>query len=298
MQNLQTSHYEKAKLINYGVEAVNATDLWKKGFEGQGSIVAIIDTGCDLNHPELKQNIIGQFNFTGDDNGDSSNATDYIGHGTHVAGIIAASNFDTIIGIAPKAKLLILKIIDINGNSDYKKLIQAIHFARNWRGPNSEKVNVLNLSLGGRKNDLELKNAIDQSIEENIIIVVSAGNYGDGSEFTDETLYPGAYEEVIQVASVDIFNNPTSFSNTNNTIDFLAPGVDILSTYPNNQFSTMTGTSMSSPHVSGSIALLLSALKSKNIIPDYNQIYQYLVSHSLVLEGHSKNTQGHGILKL
>ena len=288
----------KTELSNYGVKAVNAPSFWKEGYEGQGSVVAVIDSGCNIEHPELKGNLIGQVNFTEDDNGELNNVTDYSGHGTHVAGIIAASNKRKIIGVAPKAKLLILKVVDKSEASNYERLIKAIDFATKWRGPNGEMVDVMNLSLGGKKDNAELRATIDQAILKNISIVVSSGNYGDGSDVTDEILYPGSYEEVFQISAVDIYNKPTDYNNTNSTIDFLAPGKEIYSTDLENSFVLMSGTSMAAPHVSGAIALLLNAFRSKNMKTDQQYINQYLICHSLVLEGYSIKTQGQGVLKL
>ncbi|WP_456364977.1 peptidase S8 (plasmid) [Priestia aryabhattai] len=283
---------------NDGIDFINVKSLWNKGIKGQDTIIAVIDTGCDINHEELKDNIIDTFNFTADDNREIDIATDYSGHGTHVAGIIAASNKKNLIGIAPKAKLLIIKAIGNTGLSKQEDLIKSIRFATAWRGRNGEKVDVINLSLGTRENNPHLREAIDEAINNNIFVVVAAGNSGDGLETTDEILYPGFYEEVIQVGSVGKDLTPSFMSNTNQNIDFLSLGESIYSTYPKNAFRELSGTSMATPQVSGAITLILSYFKTNNLPVSQNIIYQYLVSHSFVLKGYSKNTQGNGVLKL
>lgn len=295
--SLTQLHHTKPAVINYGVSAINAPSFWKEGYEGQGSIVAVIDSGCNIEHPELKDNIIGQINFTKDNNSDPNNVTDYSGHGTHVSGIIAASNQNNIIGVAPKAKLLILKVVGKNTIGSYENLIKAINFVINWRSENNEKIDIISLSLGGRKDDKDLKAVIKKAISNNVFVVVSAGNYGDGSELTNEALYPGYYKEVIQVGSVDDQFQPNSFNNTNVNIDFLAPGSAIYSTYFDG-YEKLSGTSMAAPHVSGAIALILNFFKSNNTPPTQELVYQYLLSHSLFLNDFSNKTQGNGVIRL
>lgn len=298
MPKILIPNYTRSSFDNYGVSLINAPAFWDRSFKGQGINIAVIDTGCDREHEELSDNIIDGFNFTNDDDGDPTNITDYSGHGTHVAGIIAASNKNGIIGVAPKAKLLILKVIGKDGSGDYKNLIRALNFAIEWRGKNNEKIDIINLSLGGPNDDKDLKNVVEKAVSQNIFIVAASGNNGDGSEITDEILYPGFYKEVIQVSAIDEQLNPVFFSNTNINIDFLAPGKDIHSTFPNNTYAKLSGTSMAAPHVTGAIALLLNLFKTQNIPINFEQIYLYLASHSLFLNGYSSKTQGNGIIKL
>jgi len=108
---LLLSNYVKPSVFNYGVDTINASSLWKDSYWGQNVVTAVIDTGCDIQHTSLKENIIGSYNFTTDDNGEINSVTDYAGHGTHVAGIISSTNQEQKISIAPKGKLLILKVL-------------------------------------------------------------------------------------------------------------------------------------------------------------------------------------------
>jgi major intracellular serine protease len=301
MNNLIAPKYTNKNLINdfnYGISLINASDFWDKSIKGNGVVIGVIDSGCFIDHQELKDNIIDKYNFTQDDNADPSNVTDYSGHGTHTSGIIAASNKNNIIGVAPKAKLVILKVIDKKGSGSYENLIKAINYASEWRGKNNEKIDVLNLSLGGPNDDPDLKKAINKAISNKINIVVAAGNYGDGSELTNEILYPGFYPEIIQVGAVDKYSVPTSFSNTNVNIDFLAPGKDIYSTFNNGGYTTLSGTSMAAPHVTGAIALLNELFYINDIPATQERIYEYLVTHSKVLENYSTKIQGKGIIQL
>ncbi|WP_341285054.1 S8 family peptidase [Priestia megaterium] len=292
------NHSEAVTLTNTGIDFINAKHFWNRGYYGENTIIAVIDTGCDIEHQELKNNIIDSFNFSGDDNGEINRVTDYTGHGTHVAGIIAAANKNHVIGVAPKAKLLIIKAIGHTSISTHENLIKSIRFATTWRGKNGEKVDAINLSLGTKANVPELRKVIDEALDENIFVVVAAGNYGDGSELTDEILYPGYFEEVIQVGSVGKNLIPSRTSNTNQNIDFLSLGESIYSTFLQNTYTKLSGTSMATPHITGAISLILSYFKDKKLPITQNIIYQYLVSHSLFLEGHSKKAQGNGVLKL
>ncbi|ECO1677995.1 peptidase S8 [Listeria monocytogenes] len=284
--------------FNYGVSLINAPDFWKQSINGKGVVVAVIDSGCQIEHEELKENIIDVFNFTDDDNGNLKNVTDYTGHGTHVSGIIAARNQKHIIGVAPRAKLLIVKSIGQNRSSSYDALIKSLEFAINWTGENGEKVDVINLSLGGRSDNKRLREVINDALKKNIFIVAASGNYGDGVDSTNEILYPGFYKEVIQVSAVNERLEPTSFSNSNCNIDFLGPGESIVSTYIENSYNTLSGTSMAAPHISGAICLLINLFKENGRTVSQETIYDYLKSQSTILEGYSKNTQGNGVVKL
>lgn len=283
---------------NYGIFLINVPHFWKESITGNGTTVAIIDSGCQVSHPELKENIIDAYNFTDDDNSDITNVTDYSGHGTHVAGTIAGQNLHKTIGVAPNSKLVILKVINKQGEGDYQSLINAINYASDWQGLNGEKIDVINISLSGKKDAPELRQAINRAISNKINIVVAAGNSGDGSELTNEILYPGFYPEVIQVAAIDENLIPTSFSNTNINIDFLAPGKDIYSSFINSNYISLSGTSMAAPHVTGAIALLNDFFRTNNIPATQERIYEYLVSHSLKIENYSSKTQGHGLIQL
>ncbi|SCH30484.1 Major intracellular serine protease precursor [uncultured Clostridium sp.] len=238
--------------ISYGINLVNATNMWSKGYTGKNVIIAVIDTGCDKDHPDLKDRIVEGRNFTTDDGGNPDIYTDYDGHGTHVSGIIAANNSKNgVVGVAPSAKLMILKALAKGGVGQYLWIIDAIDYAV------SKKVDIISMSLGGPNDVPQLHQAIINAINNNILVVCAAGNSGDNSALTDELDYPGAYEEVIEVGAIDMNKVPAYFSDSNKELDVLAPGVSILSTYKNQSYATLSGTSMAAPYVSGSLALII-----------------------------------------
>lgn len=279
--------------IPKGVSLIKAPEFWSKGNKGKGVTIAIIDSGCDCNHPDLKDRIIGKKNFTTDDNGDENIVTDYVGHGTHVAGTIAASeNGSGVIGVAPEANLLILKALDNKGSGSYQWIINAINYAID------EKVHIISMSLGGEADIPELHAAVKRAVENNILVVCAAGNSGDDDPTTDEFDFPGAYNEVISVGAIDYTMDASDFSNSNKEVDLVAPGRNILSTYPNNKYKIISGTSMATPHVAGALALILNWANTefdrKLTEPE---LYAQLIKHTITLP-FKKSLVGNGIVYL
>ncbi|GAA0504487.1 S8 family peptidase [Salinibacillus aidingensis] len=284
--------------IPYGVKTIDAPQVWGETNGGAGNVVAVIDSGCQVDHPDLRGNIIGGYNFTNDDQGDTSNYYDYAGHGTHVAGTIGAIDNETgVVGVAPNVNLLILKVVDKNGVGSYENLINAIEYATNWRGPMGEKVSAMNISLGGPEDDPNLYSAILKALRKGIITVAAAGNYGDNRATTDEILYPAAYKEVIQVGAVDPNLAIGPFSNSNIEVDFVAPGSNILSTFPISTYARLTGTSMAAPHVTGAVALLYNAFNACDQSKIPGKVFDYLSRHARPL-GFRSTLEGNGLVQL
>lgn len=228
-----------------GIKMTNAQTLWTKANQGEGIVVATIDTGVLYTHPDLKSQVIGGKDFTG-----KGDFLDGNGHGTHVAGTILANG--GIVGMAPKAKLLALKALSDDGSGVMEWTLEALAYAIN------QKVDVINMSLGGPGSQ-ELHQLVQQANQAGIIICAASGNEGDGNPNTVEISFPGDYHEVIEVGAVDNAGNLARFSNTNPEVDILAPGVHVLSTYLSNAYAYLDGTSMATPHVTGAMALLKAA---------------------------------------
>ncbi len=257
---------------NWGLDMVKAPEVWNRGFTGQGIVVAVIDSGVDYNHADLDNNIwVNSDEIAGngiDDDGNGfvddirgwdfvnrdNNPMDIDGHGTHVAGVIAAEKNDFgVTGVAFNAKIMPVRVLDSSGGGTHADIAAGIRYAVD------NGADVLNLSLGGAFNAPEVEQAIQYAFEKGAVIVTAAGN--DGTLQPD---YPGRYatDFGITVGAVDRNDAMPYFSNHagNNRLDYVvAPGVDIRSTYPGNRYETFNGTSMAAPYVAGVAALVLSA---------------------------------------
>ncbi|MGM3304572.1 S8 family peptidase [Anabaena sp. WFMT] len=257
---------------NWGADLVNAPAAWERGHTGQGIVVAVLDTGVDYNHTDLNDNIwtnskeIAGNGIDDDGNGyiddiqgwnfnsTNNNVLDDNGHGTHVSGTIAGENNGSgVTGIAYNAKIMAVKVLDENGSGSYSNIAKGIYYAVD------NGANVINLSLGGNSGNNTLKSALEYASSKGVIVVMAAGN---NSESTPS--YPARYADNLGIAvgAVDKNNNLTDFSNRSGSQEIkyvTAPGQDIYSTVPNNQYATYSGTSMAAPHVAGVVALMLSA---------------------------------------
>ncbi len=245
-----------------GVSLIAARRIWPST-RGENTVVAILDTGVDYKHPDLRANIIGGISFVTEE----KDYLDLNGHGTHVAGTIAANN--SILGVAPQTKILAIKVLGKDGSGSYQGITKGLEYARRWKGPQGEVVNVVNMSLGGPMGDPAQYREIKLAVQAGISVVCAAGNAGDGSDETREISYPAYYPETIAVGAVDLQTGIANFSNSNDHIDIAAPGVETYSTYPSGKYVKLSGTSMATPHISGAVALIYSRYKKRfGVYPD------------------------------
>lgn len=286
---------QKVNEIPKGIQMIQAPAFWERGDYGKGVLIAILDTGCDPLHPDLKDRIIGGRNFSDDDGDDPEKFNDYNGHGTHVAGIIAATKNDTgIVGAAPQADLLILKVLNQQGMGYPQWIVKAIEYAI------TQKVRIISMSLGSERADQNMYRAILQAVDAGISVVCAAGN--SALERPD---YPAAFNESISVGAVDFTGKGAEFQTKNNEVDLTAPGVGILSAYPldlvpdrSNPYKILSGTSMSAPHVSGALALLINHCQTafRRQLTEA-ELYAQLVKRTIPLGG-EKSLEGNGLLYL
>ena len=237
---------------SWGVTRIGAGIVHDGGNTGAGVKVAIIDSGIDYNHSDLDDNfgeLLG-YDFVNGDN----YPMDDDGHGTHCAGIVAAvDNEIGVIGVAPEAELYAVKVLDATGSGYVSDVIAGI----DWSVTNN--MQIISMSLSG--GDLEsMEAACDAAYDDaGIVVVASAGNRGNPPGRGDNVGYPAAYSSVIAVAATDINDNRASFSSTGPDVELAAPGVGILSTYPDDGYATYSGTSMACPHVAGTAALVIAS---------------------------------------
>ena len=283
---------ESVKEVPKGVELIQAPKIWDET-KGKGIKVAVLDTGCDVNHPDLKERIIGGRNFTDDDKSNPEIYEDYNGHGTHVAGTIAAQENDAgVVGVAPEADLLIVKVLNRNGSGQYEWIIKGIHYAID------QGADIISMSLGGPVDVPELYKAVKAAVGKNILVVCAAGNEGDGDDSTDEFAYPGCYNEVISVGAINLDRDPSEFTNSHNEVDCVAPGEEILSTHLNGKYATLSGTSMAAPHVSGALALIkVVATQQFGRKLSEPELFAQLIKRTVPL-GNSPKLEGNGLVYL
>lgn len=241
----------------YGPQKVQAPDAWDVTTSNGNIKIAIIDTGIQLNHPELAIKLWPGYNFVEG----NLNPNDGNGHGTHVAGIAGAltENSLGIAGIAPSASIIPVRALDNSGNGTLSNIANAITYSTN------AGAKVINLSLGSSQGSITLENAINHAWNQGVVIVAAAGN-----EASNTLTYPAAYQNVIAVASTDINDQKSDFSNYGTWVEVSAPGSAILSTYTGSYYAYLSGTSMACPHVAGLAALL--AAQGKNNVQIKNTI--------------------------
>jgi subtilisin family serine protease len=233
----------------WGLGAIEVGKAWEYTKGDSKVIVAVIDTGIDCLHDALKGRCLQGWNFLTNKAG----GVDDQGHGTHCAGVINA-NYQEISGVAPNVNVLAIKILGKDGSGTLDKVLQAIKYAI----INGAKI--ISNSWGGYGFSRSLYNAIKYGRDNGVLFVVAAGNEETDNDGEDPS-YPASFdlENIISVGAVDKNFSLASFSNYGlRSVHVTAPGVDILSTYLNNKYASMSGTSMSTPFVAGLSALIIS----------------------------------------
>lgn len=238
--------------IPWGIERIGSRLVNAVGNTGKGIKVGILDTGIDYNHEDLKNNYRGGYNFVGNNN----NPIDDNSHGTHVAGIIAAEDNDIgVVGVAPDAYLYSVKVLAFDSTGSTSDIVSGLE----WSIDNG--MQIINMSLGSEDDSISVSRAINNTYNAGILIVAAAGNSGNAVGKGDNVDFPAKYNSVISVGATDKNDKRANFSSTGTALEISAPGVGILSTLNGNRnrYGTLSGTSMSCPHVTGVAALIMSA---------------------------------------
>jgi hypothetical protein len=260
---------------NWALDVINAPEVWNQNITGNGIVVAVVDSGVDYTHPDLDDNIwrnageiagngidddrngyiddIRGWDFVANDNNPMD--LDFDGHGTHIAGVIAAerNNFG-ITGVAPNAKIMPVRVLPAFGSGSVNNMAAGIRYAAD------NGANVINLSLGNEfvPSDV-VNNAIQYANNKGSVVVIAAGNLGD-----IQPAYPARNADSLGIAvgSIDVSGRMDDSSNRSGStpLDYLvAPGVEIVSTTPEEDYELRSGTSFATPHVAGVAALVLNA---------------------------------------
>lgn len=261
----------------WNLPLIGMEQSWDVSEGSSDVIVAVVDTGVDMEHPEFKGKLVEGYNVLEDNN----SPQDDNGHGTHVSGVIAArtNNDDGIAGITWKSKLMPIKAIGADGSGSAVDIAQGIYWATD------HGADVINLSVGNYTSSAALKEACQYAYNNNVVLVAASGN-----DATDQPSYPAAYDEVLSVAAVDHRKERADFSNFGEYVDVAAPGVDIPSTYIYSDYASLSGTSMACPHVAALASLVRSVhhdMKNSDVMelirqsavdlgpPGHDQLYGY-----------------------
>jgi thermitase len=215
---------------------------WKMTKGSEEVIVAVLDTGVQLDHPDLSGRMAEGYNVVGDGPPD-----DDVGHGTHVAGVISAAvnNGEGVAGMSWYNKVMPIKVLDSSGTGTTYSVAEGLI----WAVDHGAKV--VNMSLGNYASAEFLHDAIRYAYDHDVVLIAASGN-----DDTDRPGFPAAYPEVFAVAATSENGEKASFSNYGDYIDVAAPGDNIPSTYPGNQYAALSGTSMASPHVAALAGLI------------------------------------------
>ena len=274
---LSTNPYED--YMCKGIQLSNVQALHRQGYKGKGQRICIIDTGSH-GHSFIVNNIVAGKNFTNE--GTSEDYTDKNNHGSFCIG--------EVIQVTPECEVVVAKALNFKGEGDMKSIINAFKYAI------EQNVHVISMSLGSTKGDEELHELVKEANTRGILVVTSAGNNGDGNPNTDEYGYPASYQECVNAGAINLDLSIAKYSNSNEWVDIVAVGTDIVSVYFDNKWCKSSGTSMSAPIVAGTSLLLREKFINKyGRIPSEEELYARLIKHTKDL-GISSKLQGEGFL--
>jgi len=268
--------------VRWNMKIINITGVWDYYYRyfgsyvfGRGVLVAVLDTGVDYTHPDLQGRVVYCINTIGSTmyrGTNLRNCMDRNGHGTHVAGIIAATiNGVGVAGVAPNVSIVAVKVLTDSGTGTVSDIAEGVIEAV------KVGARILSMSLGSSSDSSVLRDATYWAYQQGAILVVAAGNSGDGNPSTNNVNYPAKYSWVIAVAAVDSNYNVPSWSSDGPEVDIAAPGVNILSTYPGGRYAYLSGTSMATPHVTGVVAVIQALRVAAGKQPlTFEQMYRVL----------------------
>jgi subtilisin family serine protease len=255
--------------IDWGLKQLNVPKTWSIT-KGDGITVMVIDTGHPI-HPDIGDNAIEGKNCIPDEPLKDEN-----GHQLHCTGIICAKDNQTgMVGVAPEAKCISVKALNKSGSGSYQGLAEALDYAIEM------KPDLISMSLGGSSPSSAMQSRIKKLYDMNIPVICAAGNSGDGG-----VNYPAAFDETIAVAAYDKYGRVANFSSKGEKVEWAAPGVNIYSTFLNNGYASLSGTSMACPFIAGVVALMISKHRKqenatgKNDCKTVAQIREHLLKYT------------------
>ncbi|MFV9511316.1 S8 family peptidase [Tepidibacillus sp. LV47] len=236
--------FSKPQVIPWGIKRIHADLAWPVT-QGKGVRVAILDTGIAFDHPDLRPNVKGGINLLNR----LLPPYDHNGHGTHVAGIVGAvNNRIGVVGAAPEVDLYAVKAFNKDGTAKLSDIIKGIDWCIN------NKINIINMSFGFNEPSSTFQEAVRRAHQAGIVMIAASGNKGTRGRLE----YPAQFPETIAVTSINKEDKISDFSTIGPNVDLAAPGEKITSTWTNNSYRELSGTSMAVAHVTGVAALILS----------------------------------------
>jgi subtilisin family serine protease len=278
------------QMLTWQITEFSIQSVWDKT-DGSNVVVAVIDTGCDLNHEDIKDNILQGYNVLDP----KKDPNDGNGHGTHVAGTIAALNNNKgVVGVSPKTKVLPIKALDDSGMGSNNNVGAAIV----WAVDNG--ADIITMSLGSDYPSIPIERALIYAESKNVAVFCAAGNSG----INHDVNFPARYEQSVSVGAINRNLDLCEFSCTGDSLDFLAPGQDIVSSVPGNNYASMSGTSMATPFAVGCASLYLSYIRKKSgshIKLPSSKYIEYFKNHTRKLKnteyGGLRRYEGYGIIQ-
>jgi major intracellular serine protease len=287
-ENIYGLNSSSAQIYGWEIKKFNIEKEWTFS-QGEGIKIAVIDTGCDVYHPDLKNNLLQGKNFIS-----KNDPIDDNGHGTHVSGTIAAQNNNTgIVGVAPQSKIIPIQALNGDGNGNNNTIAKAIIWATD------NNANFITMSLGSPYDSSDIKSAINYANRKGCVVFCAAGNSGPNTEI----MYPARYSNTVAIGSIGQQLNRSRFTCAGEELDFLSPGENILSCMPNNNYAIMSGTSMANPFAVGCAALAASYAKKikNNSLKTYVDYINLFKQNTLKLKDKKFNNQkkyeGYGIIQ-
>ena len=242
-------------ITEYGINK-----LWDLELKGEGVKIAVLDSGVQLDHPDLH---ISSENTADFSQSQQAGVDDHEGHGTHLAGIINGKhNENEVFGMAPQSELFLAKVTSNEWGDDPKLLANAVDWAV------SKNVDILSISKGFEKHNDRLFESIQAAVQKSIIVVCAAGNFETDR---NRILFPAGFDHVLAIGASTRTKAVQANSSVASRIDLLAPGENIYSTFKESSYKRMSGTSQATPFVVSSLALLIQACRKKNI--DYSLLF-------------------------
>jgi len=234
----------------WALTKIQAPEAWQITSGNQDILIAVLDTGIDPQHEDLADKVVANVNLA-----DSLTTDDRYGHGTHIAGIIAASanNSFGIAGMSPNCRLVNVKVADDDGRCNSSVVARGIV----WAVDNGAKV--INVSLTINEPTQALEDAVNYAWNQGVVVIAASGNY-----VGNRPMYPACYSNCIAVGATDVNDSPALGSGYNDWVDVVAPGVDIYSTLPDSKYGIESGTSMATAYVSGLAGLLFTLVTDTN----------------------------------